>query len=141
VSRLYHVTASVNRESIQRHGLDWARMGATCGIAGSLVAEEDGIFLARDAAEAEWFGAFGQVRPVDIWEIDMTGLEEPQEEVDGSLLYRGRIPADRLTLVDVRVPAGDVTRALPRGEWAKAPQLHESVFQKLSKAKRRRLSQ
>ena len=27
----WHVSPSVNRESIERHGLDWRRMGATGG--------------------------------------------------------------------------------------------------------------
>ena len=30
---LFHVTSSLNRESIQRHGLDWQRMSAAPGIA------------------------------------------------------------------------------------------------------------
>ena len=32
---LYHVTSVLNRESIAQHGLDWRRMGAARGIAGS----------------------------------------------------------------------------------------------------------
>jgi hypothetical protein len=140
VDRLYHVTASVNRQSIQEHGLDWTRMGATSGIAGSMAPEQEGIFLARDKEEAAWFAAFQRVKPVDVWEVDMTGLEHPHEEVDGFLLYKGRIARERLELVDVRIPTGDETRSLPDAEWDKAPSRHESFFQKLSKAERRRLS-
>ena len=57
MDRLYHVTASVNRQSIQKHGLDWTRMGATSGIAGSMVPEQKGIFLTEGKDEAEWFAA------------------------------------------------------------------------------------
>jgi hypothetical protein len=32
---LFHVTSELNRESIRTHGLDWSRMGAAHGIAGS----------------------------------------------------------------------------------------------------------
>jgi len=42
----------VNRESILAHGLDWTRMGAAPGIAGSPVPEDDGVFLCRDEFEA-----------------------------------------------------------------------------------------
>ena len=56
MDRLYHVTASVNRQSIQKHGLDWTRMGATSRIAGSTVPEQKGIFLTEGKDEAEWFG-------------------------------------------------------------------------------------
>ncbi len=49
---LFHVTSAVNRESILAHGLDWTRMGAAPGIAGSPVPEDDGVFLCRDEFEA-----------------------------------------------------------------------------------------
>ena len=36
MSPLFHVTSAANRESIRSHGLDWTRMGAARGIAGSM---------------------------------------------------------------------------------------------------------
>ena len=35
MTRLFHVSSALNRESILAHGLDWTRMGAAPGIAGS----------------------------------------------------------------------------------------------------------
>ena len=113
-------------------------MDATCGIAGSMSPEQEGIFLAESREEAARFAAWGQVRPVDVWEVDMTGLERPHDEVDGFLLYRGRIACERLQLVDVRIPAEEGSASLAPAEWDKAPDRHESFFQKLSKAERRR---
>lgn len=41
----FHVSSSHNRASIGAHGLDWDRMGAAPGIAGSPVPEQEGCFL------------------------------------------------------------------------------------------------
>jgi len=42
--QMFHVTATANRESIRRHGLDWRRMGAAPGIAGSTRPELPAMF-------------------------------------------------------------------------------------------------
>ncbi len=55
MARLCHVTSALNRGSILAHGLDWTRMGAAPGIAGSLVPEKEGVFLCRDEFEADFF--------------------------------------------------------------------------------------
>lgn len=138
--KLYHVTASVNRDSIRRHGLDWALMGATCGIAGALEPEQEGVFLVEESG-IDWFAGFGQVKPVDIWEVDVSDLPADRfDEIDGYLLYRHPISSERVRLVDVRLPASPMgSSPLPRGDWDRAPALHESFFQKLSKSERRRL--
>ena len=47
---LFHVTSALNRDSILAHGLDWTRMGAAPGIAGSLTPEEEGMFLCRTSS-------------------------------------------------------------------------------------------
>jgi len=61
----YHVTPSVNRESIVRFGLDWKKMGADQrGIAQGWPGqpEADGIFLtAPDIEDARWFARMGAV--------------------------------------------------------------------------------
>ena len=43
--RAFHVTSSRNRESVRLVGLDWERMAASPGIAGSLVPVVAGVFL------------------------------------------------------------------------------------------------
>jgi dihydrofolate reductase len=45
VARLFHVTCSAKRESVLRHGLDWRRISAARGIAGSRTPEHDGCAL------------------------------------------------------------------------------------------------
>jgi hypothetical protein len=62
----YHATASRNRSSIQRHGLDWSRM-VPPGIAGSHVAETAGVFLCSDLDGAEWFADMCRDASADIW--------------------------------------------------------------------------
>ena len=46
--RMFHVSSVHNRESIQTHGLDWARMSAAPGIVGSRRPEVEGVFLSLD---------------------------------------------------------------------------------------------
>jgi hypothetical protein len=48
----FHVSSAANRESILAHGLDWTKMRAARGIAGSTAPEADGVFLCRDEFEA-----------------------------------------------------------------------------------------
>jgi hypothetical protein len=55
VTAYLHVTSSRNRSSILRYGLDWTRMGAAPGIAGSGRPEVEGCFLCVDVLEDEWF--------------------------------------------------------------------------------------
>jgi hypothetical protein len=96
---LYHVSASVNRSSIERHGLDWTRMEAAFGIAGSHEPEADGIFLARGLWEAYWFAGFGAVSPVDVWKVEPAGLRV-ERAPEGFLLCRSVIGPDRLELLE-----------------------------------------
>jgi hypothetical protein len=67
--RLFHVSSTLNRESIRSHGLDWTRMGVAPGIAGSDRPEVDGCFLALDDDEAEYFARRinNTGGPVDVW--------------------------------------------------------------------------
>jgi hypothetical protein len=107
---LYHVSATVNRESILRHGLDWRRMSAAAGVAGNDVPECDGVFLARDIDETEWFvrmaGRHGA--GVDVWEVsldlDFDVQDEPPpggplvQTVEGFLCHLAPIAPERLRL-------------------------------------------
>jgi hypothetical protein len=77
MTRLFHVTSALNRESILASGLDWTRMGAASGIAGSSMPEEEGVFLCRDESEADFFVRGNNTGgPVDVWVV--TGIREEQ---------------------------------------------------------------
>lgn len=52
---MLHVTATSNRESIEQHGLDWRRMAASCGVAGSRVPELEAIFLCESREDVSFF--------------------------------------------------------------------------------------
>ncbi len=83
VTRYFHVTSTLNRASIYAHGLDWTRMGAACGIAGSRSPEQAGCFLCLDDFEIEIFIRINNTGgPVDVWEIsgvDPTELVSPRD--------------------------------------------------------------
>jgi hypothetical protein len=71
VPRLFHVTSSSNRESIMTHALDWTRMGAARGIAGSGRPGEDGVFLSRSEFDVGYFVEMNNTGgPVDVWAVD-----------------------------------------------------------------------
>lgn len=99
--RMFHVSSVLNRESILAYGLDWTRMGAACGIAGSRVPEQDGVFLCRDEYEAGWFVEMNNTGgPVDVWVV--TGIEEDQLLDNGSGLgyFPALISASQITLAE-----------------------------------------
>lgn len=103
-----------NRESIRVHGLDWTRMGAAPGIAGSTAPEAAGVFLCGDEFEAGFFIEMNNTGgPVDVWAV--TGIDEDQmvDNGNGFLYFPGRISAGQVTLAE-RAPAG----AAPAGGQA-----------------------
>jgi hypothetical protein len=112
----YHVSPSVNRESIRRFGLDWSRMepdhqGIARGWPG--LPETDGIFLtAPDIEDARWFARMGSGRRVDIWRVDVSGLLVEEHE-GGWWVCRDAIPSSRLRLVEVWDTVGDKLRHVP----------------------------
>jgi hypothetical protein len=100
--QLFHVTSVLNRESILAHGLDWTRMGAARGIAGSDQPEEAGVFLCRNETEAHWFVAMNNTGgPVDVWAVD--GIDDNQLLVtqSGYGYLPAHVPPERLTLVQL----------------------------------------
>ena|SRR5579871_5671526 len=108
MSLLFHVSPAANRASILAHGLDWTRMGAARGIAGSSVPEEEGVFLCRDEFEAGFFRRFDAAGSADLWAV--TGIEPGDllEAGSGFCYYPGRIPPEQVSLVswpDPAVPA------------------------------------
>lgn len=96
----YHVTSVLNRESIRQHGLDWRRMGAARGIAGSYQAEQEGCFLAADAGERDWFVSMNNTGgPVDVWEV--SGVEDSDlvQSPEYHYFRPGVIPTSQIRLV------------------------------------------
>ncbi len=109
---LYHVSSRRNRGSIAEHGLDSRRMGEERGIAGSQAREEDGVFLARDLAEADWFVQLGDRlhEALDVWEVRLDSdvdldCEEPAADapymrIHGFICWHEPIAPDRVRLVE-----------------------------------------
>lgn len=102
VGTLAHATASANRDSILRFGLDWSRMGAAPGIAGSRGPELDAVFL--DYIERIGFFTRMSRQPCDVWGVDVEGLWI--ERYEGWLIHRSRIPPSRLHLLAQDLPPG-----------------------------------
>ncbi|WP_338887500.1 hypothetical protein [Rhodococcus sovatensis] len=95
----FHVTSVANRESIQMHGLDYRKMGAARGIAGSRRAEQKGCFLSSDPGERDWFVRMNNTGgPVDVWEV--SGVEDNELTVspEGFYYRPGIVPVDRIRL-------------------------------------------
>jgi hypothetical protein len=83
------------------HGLDWTKMRAARGIAGSTAPEADGVFLCRDEFEAGFFVRMNNTGgPVDVWAV--SGAFEDQMIGNGSgfFYFPGRIPAGQVTLTE-----------------------------------------
>jgi hypothetical protein len=83
------------------HGLDWTRMNAARGIAGSTQPEEAGVFLCLSDFDVDFCVRMNNTGgPVDVWAVD--GIEEQQlvASDSGFNYFPARIPPNRLTLVD-----------------------------------------
>jgi hypothetical protein len=112
---------TANRHSILAHGLDWTRMGAAPGIAGSLTPEAEGIFLCTDESEAQFFTRINNTGgPVDIWAV--TGIDQRQmiDAGSGFSYYPATIPASQINLVAEpparQQPGNRRTRSVTRSE-------------------------
>ncbi|WP_340374433.1 hypothetical protein U5640_04140 [Streptomyces sp. SS7] len=104
-SHFFHVSSVLNRRSITRHGLDWARMGAARGIAGSRRPEVEGVFVCRGEEEVGFFLQINNTGgPVDLWSVD--GIDEGLllDNGNGFVYVPSRIPAERVRLVRADVP-------------------------------------
>jgi len=105
----FHATATRNRSSIQRHGLDWARM-VPPGIAGSLAAETAGVFLCSDLEGAEWFAGMCRDTTADIWSATLRDvwLESAPAGNGGAhwMICPHLIPASQIHLVRQDIPSG-----------------------------------
>ncbi|MFI0968143.1 hypothetical protein ACH4S8_43380 [Streptomyces sp. NPDC021080] len=102
---LFHVSSVLNRRSIAQHGLDWTRMGAARGIAGSRRPEVEGIFVCQGEEAAEFFLQINNTGgSVDLWSVD--GVDEGLllDNGNGFFYLPGRIPAARVRLVRADIP-------------------------------------
>ncbi|HEY0938076.1 MAG TPA: hypothetical protein VGD91_30575 [Trebonia sp.] len=115
----FHVSSRANRESIRAYGLDWTRMGAAPGIAGSTVPEADGVFLCQDEFHAGFFVRMNNTGgPVDVWVVSGAFQDQMIDNGSGFFYFPGRIPAGQVSLTEWRPsnPRRQVTRhARPRG--------------------------
>jgi hypothetical protein len=101
VNTWFHVSSAANRESIRLHGLDWTRMGAARGIAGSRVPEADGVFLCQDEFTVGFFvGMNNTGGPVDVWAVSGIDEEQMLDNGSGFFYFPGRISAGQVTLIE-----------------------------------------
>lgn len=101
----FHVSSVLNRASIAEHGLDWSRMGAAPGIAGSRAPEQEGCFLGNEW-EADFFIRINNTGgPVDLWQVDGVADDDLVESPEGFSYLPRRIPSGRLTLLRTDIPA------------------------------------
>jgi hypothetical protein len=117
VATFFHVSSSRNRDSIQRYGLDAARMGDARGVAGSARPEVDGVFLCRDEAEVDFFCTMkAHDGPVDVWAVE--GVEEADliESPEGFAYVPDLISPQALTLSQ----AGREAAPFPQAEGSTA---------------------
>jgi hypothetical protein len=105
--KLFHVSASANRESIRKHGLDWTRMGAAPGlVSGEHLPEEPLVYLDEERGLSLWFRTHGQL--MDVWEVRAEGLDLVRTG-DGWIVSPKPIPPERLTLVEQDLDPTDQT--------------------------------
>jgi hypothetical protein len=104
---MFHVSSSSNRRSILRYGLDWTRMGAARGIAGSATPEQEGCFVC-DERDVEWFIWLNNTRgTVDVWAVDGVSDDEVVESPEGYYFVPRKIPPDQVELLRRDIPQAD----------------------------------
>jgi hypothetical protein len=106
---MFHATATANRESIRRHGLDWRRMGAAPGIAGSTRPELPAVFVCDSREDVSFFLHMART-PADVWTVDVGGLWI-ETGPDGWWIISQPIGPERLTLAE-----GDATHPAGHGD-------------------------
>lgn len=101
----FHVSSVRNRESISKHGLDWRRMGAAPGIAGSTQPEQPGCFLVDSQFDTEWFVRMNNTGgAVDVWEVTGVDVDELVESPEGYMYLPAVIPNRQLRLIKRDLP-------------------------------------
>lgn len=102
-SEVFHASAVANRDSIRRHGLDWRRMGAARGIAGSTKPELPGIFICDCMEDISFFLHMARCA-TDVWSVDADGLW-CETGPSGWWVISQPIGPERLRLVARDIPA------------------------------------
>src|SRR5450759_365081 len=100
MTHLFHVTSTLNRETILAHGLDWTRMGRP-GVSPEPGARGSGRVLVPGRIRGRLLRADEQHRrPVDVWSV--TGIDEQHLISTGSgfRYFPARIPRSQVTLAD-----------------------------------------
>jgi hypothetical protein len=95
---MFHATATQNRQSILRYGLDWRQMGTVPGIAGSPEPELAAVFLCESREEIGFFTQMSRL-PADVWAVRVDGLWV-ESGPDGWLIVPEPVPPERLRLVE-----------------------------------------
>jgi hypothetical protein len=123
VETWFHVSSAANRDSIRVHGLDWTRMGAARGIAGSTEPEADGVFLCSDEFTAGFFVQMNNTGgPVDVWAVSGIDAAEMLDNGSGFFYFPDRIPAGQVTLIEsasVDAPPADAPSRVRRKQQKK----------------------
>jgi hypothetical protein len=100
VPAFFHVSSVRNRESIRTNGLDWTRMGAARGIAGSDRPEVDGVFLCAEEFTVDFFVRMNNTGgAVDVWQVNGIDPSRLLDNGNGFFYLPERVSADQLTLV------------------------------------------
>jgi hypothetical protein len=100
VGEMFHVTAQANRASIERHGLDWRRMGAARGIAGSPTPELPAVFLCETFGDVPFFVDMAD-GPTDVWAVQVDGCRVA-DGPDGWVVLFEPVPPERVRRVEGR---------------------------------------
>ena len=94
---MFHATATQNRQSILRYGLDWRQMGTAPGIAGSPKPELAAVFLCESRDEIGFFTSMSRL-PADVWAVRVDGLWV-ESGPDGWIILPEPVPPERLRLL------------------------------------------
>ena len=87
--------------------MDWSRMAAAPGIAGSRRPEVEGCFLCVNPDDVDWFVRMNNTGgPVDVWAVDGVELDQLLTSSEGYEYFPGKISAERLALVRQDVQLG-----------------------------------
>jgi hypothetical protein len=100
-----HATAAANRESIDRHGLDWKRMGLARGLAGNTRPELPAIFVCEDLNDMSFLLQHVVKVPADVWSVDVDGIWL-ENAPHGWQLISHPVARERLTLLVRDIPVG-----------------------------------
>lgn len=124
MTRLFHVSSSQNRASITEHGLDWTRMGAARGIAGSGQPEVEGVFVCLDQSTVDFIVRINNTGgTVDVWAIDNAEEGELVDTPNGFGFLPRRVPPQDLELVQPGLPPAPAPHAT-----APASNAYQSTF-------------